>query len=482
MKKNNSITNSRALAGRPGKRRGIILPVVLVIFMLLAMLAIGFDFSTRAEINALTAQAEMDQARNCAASGLEKTALYLRQSFDDSSVWYDNATLFCDQPVEQDEQQKVDKTTWRYSIVGYNLDDDENVRFGATDEASKVNINTASEDQLEKLPGITSDIAAAIMDWREEGTTARTGGAKDEYYKSLNQPYRCKQAPFDTIEELLLVKGMTGAILFGEDMNRNGILDPNEDDGKISLPIDNGDGVLDRGLYPYITVYSREPDVTDSDPYQPRINIAEWPVTVLQTMLPKYIDQDIVDFIVKARNAKVKFGSSPALLLGMKITSDDSTVTSPVTEEDLPAIMDYLTTGYHLNSDGFVYGRININTAPKTVLQTIGWLTDTEIEAILSTRSRLDSATKKNIAWLVTQEVLTTEKFKEVACLFTARSYQFMMDALGYRSADSTQARIQALMELRLPRVQYIYWRDLSSFGRAYNIDEFGEKKLVVQQ
>ena len=95
---------------------------------------------------------------------------------------------------------------------------------------------------------------------------------------------------------------------------------------------------------------------------------------------------------------------------------------------------------------------------------------------------RLDSTTTKTTAWLVTQNVVTAEKYKEIACLFTARSYQFMMDALGYCDTESIQARIQAVLELRLPRVQYIYWRDLSSFGRTYNIEEFGEKKIVVQQ
>ncbi len=462
--------------------RGIILPVVLVIFMLLGMLAIGFDFSTRAEVNALGAQSAMDQARNCAASGLEKTALLLRQSFEDQRTWYDNPTIFRDQPVEQDERQRVDKKAWRYSMIGYNLDNQDGIRFGVTDEASKVNINTASEDQLRRLPGITPEIAAAILDWREKGTTPRIGGAKDEYYLSLNQPYRCKCAPFDTVEELLLVKGITGKELFGEDMNRNGYLDPNEDDGKLTLPLDNSDGVLDRGLYPFITVYSREPDVTDSDPYQPRINIKEWPVPILQTMLPKYISQEIVDFIVKAREAKADFGTSPATLLGMEITSGETKITSPVTTEDLPTIMDVLSVGYHLNSDGFVYGRINVNTAPRTVFASIGWLTDSEIDGIISTRMRLDSTTTKTTAWLVTQNVVTAEKYKEIACLFTARSYQFMMDALGYCDTESIQARIQAVLELRLPRVQYIYWRDLSSFGRTYNIEEFGEKKIVVQQ
>jgi len=271
--------------------------------------------------------------------------------------------------------------------------------------------------------------------------------------------------------------------VFGEDMNRNGMLDANEDDGRKSLPVDNMDGTLDRGLYPYITVYSREPEVTDSDPFQPRVNISSWPIESIRMLVGNKIRPEVLDFIAKARKANKKFDSSPACLLGMEYEDKDGQkVTSPVTAEDLESIMDLLTTGYHLNKDGFVYGRINVNTASKAVLTTIGHLTDSEIEGIISVRSRLDAQGSKTIAWLVTQNVLKAEKFAKVACLFTARSYQFMIESLGYADRQAIQARIQAVMELRLPRIQYVYWRDLTGLGRAYKVGEFGESNIAAKQ
>ena len=69
---------------------------------------------------------------------------------------------------------------------------------------------------------------------------------------TLDQPYRCKNGPLDSIEELLLVKGVTMGLLFGNDRNRNGVLDPDEDDGS---------GVLDRGWAAYLTIHSREQNV-----------------------------------------------------------------------------------------------------------------------------------------------------------------------------------------------------------------------------
>src|SRR6185369_1409775 len=107
--------------------------------------------------------------------------------------------------------------------------------------------------------GMTPQIAAAIMDWRDTDTTVSTDGAEDETYSRFSPPYKTKNGPFETVEELRLVAGMTKEILYGEDANLNGVLDANENDSDNSPPYDNRDGRLDPGLMEYFTVYSREP-------------------------------------------------------------------------------------------------------------------------------------------------------------------------------------------------------------------------------
>ncbi|MBA7687564.1 hypothetical protein ES703_96028 [subsurface metagenome] len=64
-----------------------------------------------------------------------------------------------------------------------------------------------------------------------------------------------------TIRELLLVRGVTGRLLYGEDTNQNGQLDSNERDGDRSPPDDNEDGRLDKGLIEYLTCYSYDKNV-----------------------------------------------------------------------------------------------------------------------------------------------------------------------------------------------------------------------------
>jgi len=62
------------------------------------------------------------------------------------------------------------------------------------------------------------DIVDAILDWLDynDGDSQRPGGAENDYYMSLENPYPCKNGPMDSIEELLLIKGITPKVYFGD--------------------------------------------------------------------------------------------------------------------------------------------------------------------------------------------------------------------------------------------------------------------------
>lgn len=90
---------------------------------------------------------------------------------------------------------------------------------GLVDEDRKVNLNTAPADVLERLfhgAGLrrtpAQELAAAIADWRDEDRVEREWGAEDSYYRGLTEAYECKDGPFESVEELLLVRGMTPAL------------------------------------------------------------------------------------------------------------------------------------------------------------------------------------------------------------------------------------------------------------------------------
>jgi DNA uptake protein ComE-like DNA-binding protein len=113
--------------------------------------------------------------------------------------------------------------------------------FGIVDESGKLNINGATADQLMLLPNMTQDIATNITTW--PATASLSGSA-------LN---------YETVEELLMVDNMTELtpqVLYGYDLNHDGIIDDNERSAANGAAITNGTTLDSRGLFNFITVYS----------------------------------------------------------------------------------------------------------------------------------------------------------------------------------------------------------------------------------
>ncbi len=133
------------------------------------------------------------------------------------------------------------------------------------DESGKLNINMATEDQIHALceaigiPKPDSDIITdSIVDWKDVDNLHRINGAEDDYYESLNPPYKAKNTGrLDTVEELLLVRGVTPDYFYGHPEKAP--------DGSI---------LYKYGLSRYVTVYS----MTN------RINVNYAPVQVLMSI------------------------------------------------------------------------------------------------------------------------------------------------------------------------------------------------------
>ncbi|MBK8914602.1 MAG: general secretion pathway protein GspK [Phycisphaerales bacterium] len=329
-------------------RRGVILPVVLVLVGLLALTTAGFVFFIRAETMGTIAAGDVQQARLACESGFEEIIALLRKSRDDASQWFDaperfrNVLVYSDSfdrskdpfaegrsRAEAFEEREALAPAWRYSAVGVNfLRGAETVRYGITPENSRLNLNTAGEEQLRNLLtplllqlGVENapEIVDAILDWRDSDDEPRGGGAESAYYNTLVPPYNAKNGPFSTVEELLLVKGVNAAMLYGEDVNRNGILDGNENDGDASFPpYDNNDGVLNHGIAPFLTVWSREPDTAPDN--KPRINLNADAAAVMAQIAAQLPNGELsaasVQFIQQVKSQNIPLRSPADLFPG----------------------------------------------------------------------------------------------------------------------------------------------------------------------
>ena len=137
--------------------------------------------------------------------------------------------------------------------------------FALVDEGGKLNLNLATQEMLEALPNMTPEFAAAIIDWRDQDEEVSDGGAEAATYSRLVPSRGIKNAPFDSVDELMMVYGADPLLIYGEDANQNGILDPNENDGNISPPEDNADGRLDVGWVDFLTVFTQAESQQEDD-------------------------------------------------------------------------------------------------------------------------------------------------------------------------------------------------------------------------
>lgn len=294
-----------ALAARGGSA----LIVVLVLIVMLSLAAYTFSETMLVENEASEFALRQSQARASAESGIEYAAALLGTPPDPEQplLLYHEPAQFAGLLVAD---AATDRARGRFTFVAPVESEaaGARVRAGLIDESAKLNLNAIvafdlDEEQarqmLLQIPGMTSETADSILDWIDDDDDRRTYGAESDTYQSLANPYAARNGPLESLDELLLVQGVTPQLLYGEDANRNGLLDPDENDGEASLPLDNADGLLDPGWSAYLTVHSRESNLRADG--SPRINVNEELLADLYDQLQQELGDEIARFITAYR-------------------------------------------------------------------------------------------------------------------------------------------------------------------------------------
>jgi type II secretory pathway component PulK len=339
--------------------------------------------------------------------------------------------------LDNTECEQVQVGNGYYWLLLPDLSDDANYYFGIRDEASRLNLNSANQDMLLALTDMTQDLAASIVAWRSPADNVSSGGAESTYYLLLNPSYNCKNSPFETIDELMLVAGATRQIVYGEDTNLNGVLDPGEDT--------SGDGSLDRGIFPYVTVYGKQPN-TSADG-QPRINVNSAGGSALSDLLRNSVSQDRLYPMLDAARRLRPFGNILDFYVKLRMTPEEFT-----------PIADRLTTSTQTNLTGL----INVNTAPAEVLMCLPGLDQNDADALVQARSGAN-VDLTSIAWVL--NALTPQKAVAVGSYITTRSYQFSADIVSVSGDGRAFRRYRAVIDTRSTPAQVIYWRDMTALG-----------------
>ena len=194
------------------RQSGIALIIVLWIMTLLMLIASSFIHAMRTEINIVGNSVTRAKLESIANAGVQRAILEMVK------------------PPQMADRWNVYGVPQEWSFQG------QTVRVSMLDESGKIDINVGNEALMRGLfrsQGATEEEALALMDaildWRDPDSIKRLRGAEEAEYAAAGLTYKPANAPFQSIEELRLVMGMTP--------------------------------VLYQRIAPLITIYSRQPGI-----------------------------------------------------------------------------------------------------------------------------------------------------------------------------------------------------------------------------
>jgi general secretion pathway protein K len=193
-----------------------VLIVVVWTIMLLSLLAAGLGARQVFALNLVQRMEANLSESYLAMAGVQRAITVLQRDLTPhadgfADAWSHDPASFADQ-VFGEGTYTVGYPVMQQGVSG--------VRYGVIDEERKLNLNTAPTDllqrALEQVGQLREDeartVAESVLDWRDEDHETRDHGAENFYYLGLDHGYECKDGPFENLEELLLVRGVTPAL------------------------------------------------------------------------------------------------------------------------------------------------------------------------------------------------------------------------------------------------------------------------------
>jgi general secretion pathway protein K len=268
------------------RQKGVVLIAVMWAVFILTAMAFALSAMVRGSGEELHARKEQLQASYVARGAVYRAVSMLKQ------------------PMVQNGEPRpfaAGQSRLQWNEAG------QRISIDVFDEGGKLDLNAAPPAMLERLftnLGIDFNAAhslvAAIEDWRDADDDTRPGGAESLYYLSLPQPYRPANHDFESVDELLLVRGVTPGLLYGGYSIRK-------------------DGTAERrlGLIDCLTVSSKVS----------RVNINYAPLPVLLAV--PHMSPETAQMIVEGR-ARKPFGSVSDFTHDYPVLLDGETLSSLV--------------------------------------------------------------------------------------------------------------------------------------------------------
>lgn len=184
----------RIKKGNPRSQNGLALIIILWMLILLTIMAASYSGVMRTETKLTAHQVQTAQARVLAEAG----------------IWLALTELL------RPQLERSWPTNGNSQIIEFK---DGKIEISIQDEAGKIDLNTARAELLQSLlqsAELTGEdgkfLLDAILDWRDRDDLKRAFGAEDDDYQTAGVEHGAKDGPFNSVDELRLILGMTESI------------------------------------------------------------------------------------------------------------------------------------------------------------------------------------------------------------------------------------------------------------------------------
>jgi len=320
----------------------------------------------------------------------------------------------------------------------FDFDDGSSFRIQIVDACSMINLNTATQNQLNMLP-LDQDQVDCLLDWVQPGLSARSDGAKDDFYNSLPQPYNTKLAALTTVDELLLINNWTAQTLYQQPaIAPTSTNYPTDQDGN-NLPL--------AGM---VTVDSLSPTQTATG--QQKINIGTARLSRRGTL-------NSAGTTAITRLIQRGLSSRGASRLGsaLPITSFHSLFSkvTGLSQADEQVLLNNLTFSTATTKAGL----FNINTVSEGVLNTLPNMTD----GIATTIVQQQATGFSTLGALVSVSGMNTNKLMDLADVLTVASNTWI--ARIYGQCGGVSVAYEAVLRNQNSQVQIVNLNRLNTAG-----------------
>lgn len=319
--------------------------------------------------------------------------------------------------------------------------------LGAEDAHAKININRMTRDDFLTFIDMGEDTADSILDWIDEDEDVRELGAEAGYYlQGRTFRYEPRNGHIRTMQEVELISGSDAELVRGEDWNLNGILDPNEDDGDVSWPPDNQDGILDSGWSEHMTAYSVDGGYSMSG--EPRLDLRTAEVAEIAKRAD--LDRDQADAVAawseRTNSTMVNFIQTSLRQLATQAQASQSARQArDLTDDQLAFLLDE----FYLEDSTVVpnrTGKLNINTCSRDTLEHVVGIDPVLADVILLERDGRPQGFL-NIVDLLEVPAINRARLAQLYPLLCVRSNVFVVNCRGRDENTGLEVEMTAVLD-----------------------------------